>query len=191
MTLKPIRTESDYADALRRVESLMGIGRDSKEADEFEILVTLIGAYEREHYPIGLPDPIEAIRFRMEQQGLEPKDLTPLIGSRSKVSEVLARKRPLSLRMIRALSDRLGIPAEVLLQAPSHKSDIGSQIEVDAGTFSPQFTVSVSQPAGWGSPSYLHGLLPATSESTTIDISLSVSTFEAPKIRDNKLAAAA
>jgi len=88
----------------------------SEEHDQLELLTLLISVYEKEHYPIGLPDPIEAIKFRMEQQNLSKKDLIPFLGSRSKVSEVLSGKRPLSLTMIRALHNGLRIPAEVLLQ---------------------------------------------------------------------------
>jgi HTH-type transcriptional regulator/antitoxin HigA len=94
----------------------MNAKRGTPAGEQFDLWVTLIEEYERQHEPIDPPDPVDAIRFRMEQAGLSPADLVPLIGSRSKVSEVLSRKRPLSLSMIRALHQRLGIPAELLIQ---------------------------------------------------------------------------
>lgn len=113
-----LKTDADYDAALSRIDSLMGrVKPDTAQGDEFELLVKLVEIYEDEHYPIDDPDPIEAIKFRMEQEGLEPADLVPMIGSRSKVSEVLNGKRSLSLNMIRALHERLGIPAEVLIRA--------------------------------------------------------------------------
>lgn len=113
-----LKTDADYDAALSRIDSLMGrVKPDTVQGDEFELLVKLVEIYEDEHYPIDDPDPIEAIKFRMEQEGLEPADLVPMIGSRSKVSEVLNGKRSLSLNMIRALHERLGIPAEVLIRA--------------------------------------------------------------------------
>ncbi|HLX62072.1 MAG TPA: transcriptional regulator [Planctomycetota bacterium] len=110
-----IKTETEYNAALERASALMDASAKSPEAAELELLATLLEAYESRRYPIGPPDPIEAIKFRMDQAGLKQKDLTPYIGSRSKVSEVLNHKRPLSLRMIRALHKGLGIPAESLL----------------------------------------------------------------------------
>lgn len=117
-TIKPIKTEVDYEDALERISVLMDAAPGTAEADELDVLTTLVEVYEEQHYPIDFPDPIAAISFRMEQAGLTQRDLTPYIGSRSKVSEVLARKRPLTLSMIRALHSHLSIPAEVLLQEP-------------------------------------------------------------------------
>ncbi len=117
MEPKVLKTEADYEAALAHVETLMDAAPGSPE-EELELFALLIDAYERVHHPIDLPDPIEAIKFRMEQQGLRQKDLAPYLGSQSKVSEVLNRKRPLSLSMIRALHEGLGIPAEVLLQEP-------------------------------------------------------------------------
>jgi HTH-type transcriptional regulator/antitoxin HigA len=117
MKPKVIKTVAEYEMALAHLETLMEAEPDALLEEEMELFAVLIEDYEREHFPIGLPDPIEAIQFRMEQQGLTRKDLEKYIGSPSKVSEVLNYKRPLSLAMIRALHSGLGIPAEVLLQA--------------------------------------------------------------------------
>jgi HTH-type transcriptional regulator/antitoxin HigA len=117
MQLKPIRTEADYQAALQAVapyfEHEPQAGSDA--ADQFEVLLLLIEHYEASHYPIAPPDPVEAIRFRMEQAGLTPKDLEPMIGRLNRVYEVLTRKRPLTLPMIRRLHAGLGIPAESLI----------------------------------------------------------------------------
>lgn len=118
--LKPIRTGADYDRALAEVERLWGARSGTPEGDRLDILATLIDAYETEHYPMDAPDPIEAIKFRMEQQGLSRKDLEPLIGTRTRVAEVLNRKRSLSITMIRRLHEHLGISAEVLIR-PSRK----------------------------------------------------------------------
>jgi len=115
MKVKVIKTESEYATALARMEKLMDAKHDTPQGDELELLSLLVHDYEEKVFPIDQPDPVAAIRFRMEQQGLEPKDLVPLLGSRSRVSEVLSGRRNLSLKMIRNLVGRLGIPAEVLL----------------------------------------------------------------------------
>jgi HTH-type transcriptional regulator / antitoxin HigA len=117
-TIKPIRTEEDYEAALLRIEALMDAEADTPESDELEVLATLVELYEEKHFPIDWPDPIAAIRFRMEQAELTPRDLIPLLGSRAKVSEVLSGKRSLTLQMMRALHEHLGIPAEVLLRQP-------------------------------------------------------------------------
>jgi HTH-type transcriptional regulator/antitoxin HigA len=116
MKPKIIKTEAEYKMALAHLETLMDAEPGSPQEEELELFAMLIDNYEREQFPIGLPDPIEAIKFRMEQQGLTRKDLEKYIGSQSKVSEILNRKRPLSIGMIRALHQGLGIPAEVLLQ---------------------------------------------------------------------------
>lgn len=116
MDIKIIKTEEEYEQALSRLEALMDAAPGSPEEDELDLLSLLIEKYEKEHYPIGLPDPVEAILFRMEQQGLTPKDMIQYLGSQSKVSEVLNRKRPLSLTMIRNLHRGLDIPIEVLIQ---------------------------------------------------------------------------
>jgi HTH-type transcriptional regulator/antitoxin HigA len=118
--LKPIRSKVDYDKALKELERLWGARSGTPSGDRLDVLGTLIDAYETEHYPIDLPDPIEAIKFRMEQQGLTRKDLEPFIGSRTRVAEVLNRKRNLSIAMIRRLHERMGIPAEVLIR-PSRK----------------------------------------------------------------------
>src|SRR6266516_977202 len=116
MDIKPIRGEADYERALRRVEELWNASEGSTESDELEILATLIEAYEREHYPVELPDPIEAIKFRLEQEGKDSRALIGVIGQRTRVYEVLRGKRSLSLNMIRELYDKFGIPANVLIQ---------------------------------------------------------------------------
>jgi HTH-type transcriptional regulator / antitoxin HigA len=118
--VKPIRTKGDYQRALKEVERLWGTRLGTPEGDRLDVLATLIDAYESEQYRIEPPDPIEAIKFRMEQQGLSRRDLEPLIGTRTRVAEVLNRKRNLSISMIRRLHDRLGISAEVLIR-PSRK----------------------------------------------------------------------
>lgn len=118
MEPRVLKTEADYEAALAYVETLMDAEPGSPEEEELEVFALLIDTYEQAHYPVDLPDPIEAIKFRMEQQGLLQKDMAAYMGSQSKVSEVLNRKRPLSLTMIRALHEGLGIPAEVLLQEP-------------------------------------------------------------------------
>ena len=118
--LKPIRTKADCERALSEVEHLWGAKIGTLKGDRLDVLATLIDAYEAEHYPMDPPDPVEAIKFRMEQQGLTRKDLEPLIGTRTRVAEVLNRKRSLSIGMIRRLHARLGISAEVLIQ-PTQK----------------------------------------------------------------------
>lgn len=115
MNIKPIRSDEDLQGAFQRLEGIFQAEDGTPEADEMEILVTLIEAYENKNYPITPPDPIEAIKFRMDQQGLSPKDLQVFIGSSGRVSEVLNHKRPLSLKMIKRLHDGLHIPYESLL----------------------------------------------------------------------------
>jgi HTH-type transcriptional regulator / antitoxin HigA len=114
--MRIIKTEAELRKALARVEVIWDAKKGTPEADELDVLAMLIERYEDEAYPIGLPTPIEAIKFRMEQQGLSQKDLIPFIGSSGRVSEVLSGKRELTLPMIRALNEGLGIPAEVLIQ---------------------------------------------------------------------------
>jgi HTH-type transcriptional regulator / antitoxin HigA len=116
MDIKPIRAEADYERALRRVEELWNSPEGSAESDELDILATLIEAYEQEHHPIELPDPIEAIKFRLEQKGRDSRALIGVIGQRTRVHEVMHGKRPLSLNMIRNLHEEFDIPAEVLIQ---------------------------------------------------------------------------
>lgn len=122
--IKLIKNDQDQAEALARLSSLMdkNLVLESEEADELEVLALLIERYEQEKYPIDKPDPIEAIKFRMEQLGLLKKDLIPFIGSASKVTEVLNGTRQLSLNMIRKLSDGLSIPVDILIRAPKLKS---------------------------------------------------------------------
>jgi len=120
--LKPIRTEKDHLHALAEVERLWGAADGTPEGDRLEVLATLIDAFETAQLPFNPPDPIDAILYRMEQQGLTRKDLEPLIGSRSRIAEVLGRKRGLSLTMIRRLHEALGIPAEILIR-PSRVAD--------------------------------------------------------------------
>ena len=114
--LKPIRNETDYDAALEEVGRLWGAKSGTPDGDRLDVLATLIDAYEVKHHPIDPPDPVEAIRFRMEQQGLTRKDLEPMIGPRNRVADVLNRKRGLSIDMIRQLHDGLGISAEVLIR---------------------------------------------------------------------------
>ena len=121
--VKPIRTESDYAAALARVDELMDAEAGTPEGEELDVLVDLVELYESRHEPMGYPSPVAALEFRMEQQGLAPRDLVPFIGSRAKVSEVLSGKRSITMPMARALHEHLGIPAEVLLQKQGTTAD--------------------------------------------------------------------
>jgi HTH-type transcriptional regulator/antitoxin HigA len=120
--IRPIRTKSDYRVALREVERLWDAEPGTPDGDRVEVLVTLIEAYEAKHHPIQAPDPIAAVQFMMEQKGLTRRDLEPAVGSRGRVSEVLTRKRPLTLPMVRALATLLDIPADVLVQDYSTRS---------------------------------------------------------------------
>ena len=117
MDIKPIKTEADYDKVLKRVDELWGAEEGTPEGDEFEILFTLAEAYEKIHYPIEKPKPIEAIKFRLDQMGLTEKDLSKILGSRSRKHDILSGKRKLSLNMIRKLHKTLNIPAEVLIAA--------------------------------------------------------------------------
>jgi HTH-type transcriptional regulator / antitoxin HigA len=116
MEIKPIKTKADCRAALKEIETLMAAERDTPAGERLDILVTLVEAYERKHYPFDLPDPVEAIKFRMEQKGMTPKDLVPMIGRINRVYEVLSRRRPLTLAMIQRLHSELGIPAESLIK---------------------------------------------------------------------------
>lgn len=116
MNIKPIKTETDYTEALQAVENLMGAKIDTPEGDSLDVLVTLIEAYEEKHHPILPPEPVEAIIHQMESQGLSRKDLIPFFGSRARVSEILNKKRSLSINMIRKLQKGLGISAEILIK---------------------------------------------------------------------------
>ena len=115
MEIKPIKTKSDHRAALKEVEGLMLAGKETPDGERLDVLVTLIEAYERKRFPMALPDPIEAIRFSMEQKSLTAKDLVPMIGQINRVYEILNGKRPLTLQMIRRLHRELGIPAESLI----------------------------------------------------------------------------
>lgn len=116
MTVKPIRTKKDYTQALERLEAIFDAKKDSAQGDELEIVSLLIEKYEEEHFPVELPDPIEAIKFRMEQMGYNQVDLAKVVGLKSRASEILNKKRKLSLDMIRKLHDKLNIPTDVLIQ---------------------------------------------------------------------------
>ncbi len=116
MEIKPIRTKPDYERTLREIERLWGAKEGTAQGNRLDVLATLVESYERKHFPIDAPDPVEAIRFRLEQQGLDPRALVGVIGGRSRVYEVMRRKRALSLEMIRRLHERFGIPAEVLIR---------------------------------------------------------------------------
>ena len=120
MEIRPIHTDADYKAALREVSAYFDNEPEpgTPDGDRFEILLTLVEAYEARHFPIDLRDPVEAIKFRMEQAGLTPKDLVPAIGRLNRVYEILARKRPLTLNMIWRLHERFGIPAESLIRPP-------------------------------------------------------------------------
>lgn len=122
MEIRAIRNDETYRSTLARVSDLIDLDPmpESDEGEELEILGTLVEAYEAKHYPISLPDPIEAIKFRMEQGGISVKDLEPIIGKSNRVYEVLARKRPLTLGMIRRINASLGIPATVLIGEYAH-----------------------------------------------------------------------
>jgi len=118
MDIKPIKTDADYSAALKEIETLMMAELDSPEGEKLDVLVTLVEAYERKHYPLDLPDPVEAIKFEMEQKGLTVKDLEPMIGKSNRVYEILNHKRTLTLKMIWRLHEQLGIPAESLIKQP-------------------------------------------------------------------------
>jgi HTH-type transcriptional regulator / antitoxin HigA len=120
--VRPIRTKRDHEAALKEVERLWGAKAGTPEGDRLDVLATLIDAYEAKHYPIDPPDPIEAIRFRMEQQGLTRRDLEEIIGTRTRIAEVLNRKRGLSIAMIRRLHERLGISADVLIRPSKRRA---------------------------------------------------------------------
>lgn len=126
MDIKPIRTKTDYRDALKQIESLMMAKSNSPEGDRLDVLTTLVEAYERAHFPMDLPDAVDAIKFRMEQSGLTVKDLEPVIGRKNRVYEVLTRRRTLTLRMIEGLHTKFGIPAESLLKQSTNKPSSSS-----------------------------------------------------------------
>ncbi len=121
MDIKPIKTKTDYQAALKEIQTLMDAKPRTPRGDRLDVLVTLVEAYEARHYPLDLPDPVEAIKYTMESKGLTVKDLEPMIGRSNRVYEILNRKRPLTLKMIWALHTTLGIPAECLVR-PSKKA---------------------------------------------------------------------
>lgn len=116
MEIRPIRTQTDYQEALREIELLFDAAENTPEYERLDILSTLVDAYEKKHFPINLPDPIEAIQYYMDTRGWSRHDLESCLGSRARVSEILSRKRSLTLEMIRKLNQELGIPAEILIQ---------------------------------------------------------------------------
>ncbi|EIW88634.1 helix-turn-helix domain-containing protein [Alishewanella agri BL06] len=123
MDIKPIKNEADYRAALQEVEQLMLAQPDTAEGEKLDVMVTLIEAYEAKHFPMDLPDPVEAIKFEMERQGLTVKDLEPMIGKSNRVYEILNYKRSLTLKMIWRLHQGLGIPAESLIKPPVNLSN--------------------------------------------------------------------
>ncbi|WP_163848072.1 ImmA/IrrE family metallo-endopeptidase [Pseudooceanicola aestuarii] len=133
--IRPIHSEHDYRSAISRVEDLMEKERSEAENDELDVLATLVEVYEDQHFPMDAPDPISAIRFRMEQMELSQSDLSPILGSRAKVSEILGGKRSLTLKMIRALHSHLGIPADVLIRGGSSLPEAPAGIDLDSFPF--------------------------------------------------------
>ena len=121
MVIKPIRTKADHGKVLKEIEGLMSARPRTPEGERLDVLVTLVEAYENKHYRFDLPDPVEAIKFRMEQKRMTPKDLVPMIGRINRVYEVLSRRRPLTLAMIQRLHGKLGIPAESLIKQPDKR----------------------------------------------------------------------
>ena len=129
--IRPIHSEQDYAAALARVEVLMDMGRSPAEDDELDVLATLVEVYEDRRFPMDAPDPVEAIKFRMQQLGMSQSDLAPIFGSRAKTSEIFSGKRDLTLKMIRALHEHLGIPAEVLIREGGSLPKAPAGIDLD------------------------------------------------------------
>ena len=142
--LRPIRTDADLDAALARIEEIFDAAPGSPEDDELAILLDLVEFYEKKNYPISLPDPVSAIKFRMDQANLTPRDLIPFIGSRARVSEVLSGQRPITMAMARALHQHLGIPADVLLQEPG-----ASLPDVIPGMDYSRFPLKAMAKAGW------------------------------------------
>lgn len=116
MVIRPIRTNEDYEQALAQIEALFNAQPDTPEGDVLDVLTTLVEAYEGRNHPIDAPDPIEAIKYHLESRGLTRRDIEPYIGDRARVSEIMNKRRPLTLEMIRKLHEGLGIPAEILIQ---------------------------------------------------------------------------
>jgi HTH-type transcriptional regulator / antitoxin HigA len=126
VNIRPIRTKSDYRAALKDIEGLMAAKANTPDGDRLDVLATLVEAYERTHFPLDLPDAVDAIKFRMEQSGLTIEDLESVIGRKNRVYEVLARRRALTLRMIEGLHRTFGIPAESLLRQRARKARISN-----------------------------------------------------------------
>jgi HTH-type transcriptional regulator/antitoxin HigA len=122
MDIAPIKSRRDYQRTLKEIEGLMNAKRNTSKGDRLDVLVTLVEAWERKHYRLDLPDPVEAIKYHMDQNGLQPRDLIPFIGSRNRVHEVLNRRRSLTLKMINRLHRGLGIPAESLINIERHRA---------------------------------------------------------------------
>ena len=122
MDIAPVKSQRDYRRVLKEIEGLMNARCNTPQGDRLDVLVTLVEAWERKHYPLDLPDPVEAIKYHMEQNGLQPRDLVPFIGNRNRVHEVLNRRRELTLNMIRKLHEGLGIPAESLIKIGQRKA---------------------------------------------------------------------
>ncbi len=144
MQIHPIRTEADHDSAVARIAELIGARPDTAEGEELDVLATLVDAYEAKHHAIDAPDPIAAIQFRMEQQGLTRKNLEPLIGSRARVSEVMTRRRTLTLAMIRRVRKELGISADVLI------GDSGNKRRKRVSSGRPEATVNARRQAAAG-----------------------------------------
>jgi HTH-type transcriptional regulator/antitoxin HigA len=121
MNIKPIRTKADYRASLKAIEFLINARPKTPEGERLDVLVTLVESYEREHFPLDLPSPVEAIKFAMDQRGLTIKDLEPMIGRSNRVYEILNNKRPLTLKMIWRLHQGLGIPADCLIRPPDER----------------------------------------------------------------------
>ena len=124
MNIKPIRIKADYRATLAEIETLMGAKANTADGERLDVLVTLVEAYERKHFALEHPDPVEAIKFQMDQKGLTPKDLQPMIGRLNRVYEILSHKRPLTLKMIWKLHRGLGIPAESLIRQPEELNTV-------------------------------------------------------------------
>ena len=122
MDIRPIKTQRDYRRALKEIEGLMGAKRNTPQGDRLDVLVTLVEAFEAKHYPLDLADAVGAIKYHMEQNSLDPLDLIPFIGNREQVTEVLARRRPLTMTMVQRLHAGLGIPAESLIRRGDYKA---------------------------------------------------------------------
>jgi HTH-type transcriptional regulator / antitoxin HigA len=137
MDIKPIKTEQDYQNALAEIDRLFDADPGTPEGDRVEVLVTLVEAYEKEYYALPLPDPIDAIEFHLERLGLTRHELEPLIGTRARVSEILNRRRPLTMRMIRNIHDGLGISYEVLMQRHPLEGEEGDNPITEAMVYPP------------------------------------------------------